>query len=251
MNCLCLGAGCLTSSLPRTPRGCWLACVSLGAFSLPVDARIWGHGCCTRLVMLLQFVLHSIRAWCSGESWYQDRKLQIKPFSMEKLGENWMSICRRGKRRRAGTWTCSCLVFCWLFSANDPSKFVSRGFIMSLLKQQTFHCSSAHDSKCSTHPQRAQFSPWLPLFPWEATRAAVINWCGCVLQVTYASVSLCSGSWSWFMVYHGFSEPTHNTGMEIINCRSHCIPSLFYKSTIGAFAQEVENIYGNFFLRKY
>lgn len=45
------------------------------------------------------------------------------------------------------------------------------------------------------------------------------------------------------MVYHGFSEPTHNTGMEIINCRSHCIPSLFYKSTIGAFAQEVENIY--------
>lgn len=53
------------------------------------------------------------------------------------------------------------------------------------------------------------------------------------------------------MVYQGFSEPTHNTGMKIINCRSHCIPSLFHQSTIGAFAQEVENIYATFFLRKY
>lgn len=140
----------------------------LGAFSLPADARIWCHGCCTTmLIMLLQFVLHWIRAWCSGESWYQDRKLQSKPFSMEKL-----SICRREKRRKAGTWTYSYLVFCWLFSANDPSKFDSRDFIMSLLKKQTFHCSSAHDSKHSTHPQRAQSSPWLPLFPWEANKSS-------------------------------------------------------------------------------
>lgn len=71
---------------------------------------------------------------------------------------------------------------------------------MSLLQQQTFHCSSAHDSKHSTHPQRAQSSPRLSLFPWEANRTAAINWCGCVLQVTYASVSLCLaiGAGLWF-----------------------------------------------------
>lgn len=45
-----------------------------------------------------------------------------------------------------------------------------------------------------------------------------------------------------FMVYEGLSEPPHNRGMEIISCRSHCIPPFFYKSKIGAFAQEVENI---------
>lgn len=44
------------------------------------------------------------------------------------------------------------------------------------------------------------------------------------------------------MVYQGLSEPPHNMGMEIISCRSHCIPPFFYKSTVGAFAQEVENI---------
>lgn len=43
INCLRLGAGRVTSSLLGTPMGCWLGCVSSEAFSLPIDARIWGH----------------------------------------------------------------------------------------------------------------------------------------------------------------------------------------------------------------